>query len=87
MLRQDFNALVHRSFIELNPQTSFLPNWHVKVLAGYLELVRSGWITRLIVNIPPRHLKSHVASIAFPAWMLGHEPSKQIVSAGAIIPH
>lgn len=80
ILRQDFYAFAHRSLIELYPQAEFLPNWHIEVLAGYLELVRLGWITRLIINIPPRHLKSHVASIAFPAWMLGHEPTKQILS-------
>jgi hypothetical protein len=30
--------------------------------------------------VPPRHLKSHAISVAFPAWLLGHEPSKQILS-------
>jgi len=34
---------------------------------------------RLIINLPPRHLKSHLASIAFPAWYLGHDPSAQIL--------
>jgi hypothetical protein len=38
-------------------------------------------IRRLIVNVPPRHLKSLVASAAFPAWCLGHDPSAQIVCA------
>jgi hypothetical protein len=36
------------------------------------------WI-RLIINLPPRHLKSLLASVAFPAWWLGHEPSAQIL--------
>ena len=34
---------------------------------------------RLIINLPPRHLKSLMASIAFPAWCLGHGPSAQIL--------
>src|ERR1700719_3777982 len=34
---------------------------------------------RLIINLPPRHLKSLLASIAFPAWCLGHDPSAQIL--------
>jgi hypothetical protein len=34
---------------------------------------------RLIINLPPRHLKSLMASIAFPAWCLGHDPSAQIL--------
>jgi hypothetical protein len=39
----------------------------VEVLAAKLEDVRRGACKRLIINIPPRHLKSHAASIAFPA--------------------
>src|ERR1700746_3269935 len=31
--------------------------------------------------MPPRHLKSICASVAFPAWLLGHEPSKRIICA------
>ena len=34
---------------------------------------------RLIICLPPRHLKSHLASVAFPAWCLGHNPSAQIL--------
>jgi len=41
--------------------------------------VYHGRIRRLIVNVPPRHLKSHLGSVAFPAWCLGHDPSAQIL--------
>jgi hypothetical protein len=54
-------------------------NWHVEVIAAKLTAVRQGKITRLIINLPPRHLKSLLASIAFPAWCLGHDPSAQIL--------
>ena len=80
ILRRDFSAFVHRSFLELNGQASFLSNWHLEVLAAKLEDVRHGRCRRLIINIPPRHLKSHTATIAFPAWLLGHDPSKRILT-------
>ncbi len=79
-LRNDLCAFIHRSFLELNAQTRFLPNWHIEVLAAKLEDVRIGLCKRLIVNVPPRHLKSHAISIAFPTWVLGHDPTKQILS-------
>ncbi|HKM68840.1 MAG TPA: hypothetical protein VJX94_01950 [Stellaceae bacterium] len=41
--------------------------------------MRDGRIGRLIANVPPRHLKSHLASVSFPAWCLGREPSAQIL--------
>ena len=43
--------------------------------------MREGRTRRLIISVPPRHLKSHLASVAFPAWCLGHDPSVQIVCA------
>ena len=80
VLRHDLGAFIHRSFLELNPQTRFQSNWHIELIASKLEDVRYGRCKRLIVNVPPRHLKSHAISVAFPAWLLGHEPSKQILS-------
>ena len=80
VLRHDLCAFIHRSFIELEAGKQFLWNWHIEVLAAKLEEVRQGRCRRLIVNMPPRHLKSDAISIAFPAWVLGHEPTKQLLS-------
>jgi hypothetical protein len=44
--------------------------------------VRDGQIRRLAINLPPRHLKSLLASVAFPAWILGHQPSAEILCVG-----
>lgn len=79
VLRRDLCAFIHPSFLELE-QTGFHSNWHLEVLAAKLEDVRSGRCRRLIVNVPPRHLKSLAISIAFPAWLLGHDPAKQVLS-------
>src|SRR5712671_2118942 len=54
-------------------------NWHLEVIAAKLTAVREGKIRRLIINLPPRHLKSLMASIAFPAWCLGLDPAAQIL--------
>jgi len=78
-LRLDFAAFAQRCFRELNPLTPFAMNWHVEVIATKLAAVRDGSIRRLIVNVPPRYLKSLVASIAFPAWCLGRQPGTQIL--------
>src|ERR1700731_2402954 len=79
LLRQDFSSFVARCFYDLNPQTEFAMNWHVEVIAAKLTAVRQGKIQRLIINLPPRHLKSLMASIAFPARCLGHDPSVPIL--------
>src|SRR5271167_3352048 len=78
-LRLDFAAFAQRCFRELNPLTALAMNWHVEVMTAKLAAVRAGKIRRLIVNVPPRHLKSLVGSVAFPAWCLGRQPGAQIL--------
>src|SRR5712671_1667035 len=79
LLRQDFVSFAAHCFQDLNPQADLAMNWHIEVIAAKLTAVREGKIRRLIINLPPRHLKSLMASIAFPAWCLGHDPSAQIL--------
>ena len=80
-LRNDLRTFIERSFLALNPQARFEANWHIDVIAAKLEDCLRGKTRRLIVNLPPRSLKSHAISVAFPAWILGRLPSSQIICA------
>lgn len=75
LLRQDFCAFMEQSFLELNAGTEYQHNWHLEVMASELEACRRGETKRLIINLPPRSLKSHTVSVAFPACILGHDPA------------
>src|SRR5271170_1512595 len=79
-LRKDFHTFIQRCFQQLNPRAELQLNWHLEVIAAKLEACRLGKMRRLIINLPPRHLKSLCGSVAFPAWCLGHDPSAQIIS-------
>ena len=79
ILRRDLTSFIDRSFRELNPQTEFLPASYIELIAAKLEACRQGKIRRLIINIPPRTLKSHCASVVFPAWLLGHNAASNII--------
>jgi predicted phage terminase large subunit-like protein len=79
--RSDFYTFLHRAFRELNPRAAFLHNWHNELIASKLEACRRGEINRLIINVPPRSLKSHAAAVSLPAFILGHNPSAQIICA------
>ena len=81
ILRCDFASFIERSFYELNPQTRMLWAPHIELIAAKLDACRQGQVRRLIINVPPRHLKSLCASVAFPAWCLGHDPAAQIICA------
>jgi hypothetical protein len=80
VLRSDFYSFLVRCFAELNAGTTFLPSWHVEVMAAELASARHRRAKRLIVNIPPRNLKSLAASTALPAWLLGHDPTLAIIN-------
>ena len=83
--RKDFVSFVRKVFHVLNPSAILHMNWHIYAIAFYLELVRLGNIKRLIITVPPRSLKSIMSSVAFPAYVLGHDPTKRliVVSYGA----
>jgi predicted phage terminase large subunit-like protein len=78
--RTDFPSFIGKSFHLLTPGARYLPNWHIHALAHHLELVRLGKIRRLMINMPPRSLKSIVTSVAWPAFMLGRDPSARIIA-------
>ena len=79
LLRADFASFAQHVFAELYPKTRFQMSWHLWVIAARLAAVRAGKIRRLAIHLPPRHLKSLLASVAFPAWVLGHDPSAEIL--------
>ena len=61
----------------------YRPNWHHEVIAHELEKIDKGiadWKI-LILMMPPRHGKSEEATINFPAWYLGRNPDKEIITA------
>src|SRR6202047_2171151 len=81
ILRRDLMSFIERSFYELNPQTDLQRPPLLELIAAKLEAWRRGRINRLIINLPPRQLKSHCASVAFPAWYLAHHPAAHIICA------
>lgn len=79
LVRNDFVAFIEKCMPTLAPAVKLWRNWHIEALAYHLELCRQGKIRRLIITLPPRHLKSICASVAFPAWVLGHDPTRRVM--------
>jgi predicted phage terminase large subunit-like protein len=80
VLATDFRAFIEYTFGVLRPGVEFSPNWHIDAMAYKLSQVATGDIKRLIVTLPPRNLKSICASVALPAWFLGHHPSERVMA-------
>ncbi|MEN0653330.1 MULTISPECIES: phage terminase large subunit family protein [Hyphobacterium] len=76
--RTDFKSFVRLAFRWVHPGVPFADNFHIDALCFELERVRSGETRRLAINLPPRTLKSFIVSVAWPAFLLGQDPSKKV---------
>lgn len=79
VLRQDLASFIARCFCTLNPGTPYLPNWHIRHIAHMLASGGEGDGRRLMINLPPRYGKSIAVTIAYTAWLLGHNPALRIL--------
>ncbi len=77
--RGDFLAFAEAAWAVVNPGKPLVPSPCWELIADHLERTALGEIKRLGVCMPPRYGKSYLISIAFPAWLLGLDPAKQIV--------
>lgn len=72
---------VRQAWPVIEPETPYLHNWHIDLICEYLERVTSGGATRLIINIPPRYMKSILVSVLWPTWAWIKRPSARWIFA------
>ncbi len=75
----DFKLFLMQAFKTVYPGTTFMDAWYIDVIVYALARCRRGELPRLIINLPPRHLKSFIISVAWPAFLLGRDPTVKIV--------
>jgi hypothetical protein len=79
LLRNDLGSFIWKSFQTILPGTPYLPNWHIDAIVHQLMRVHGGEISRLLINQPPRSLKSICVSVAYVACLLGHDPARRVI--------
>jgi predicted phage terminase large subunit-like protein len=82
-MRKRLAPFVKHAFQTVDPGTKYKHNWHIDLICAYLEALTFGELgsQKLIINIPPRFLKSIIVTVAWPAWLLGRDPSEQILTS------
>jgi predicted phage terminase large subunit-like protein len=75
MCRESLGAFTCKSFGLIEPAANLMHNWHIDCISEHLEAVWNNEIRFLIINMPPRSLKTHTTSVAFPAWAMGKDPT------------
>lgn len=79
--RRSLAEFIRQAWPILEPATGLVWNWHIDAIAEHLEAVRRREIRRLIINIPPRHMKSLICSVFFPAWVWLHSPAHRFLTS------
>jgi len=63
----------------IEPGTRYVDSWHIHLIGEYLQAVNEGQIKRLIINIPPRYMKSIETTVCYPAWTWIKSPEKRFI--------
>jgi predicted phage terminase large subunit-like protein len=61
------------------PSTQYLHNWHIDAISEYLTAVSKGQIKRLVINMPPRMIKSTAVTIMWPCWEWTLNPYERFI--------
>ena len=64
-----------------SPEPGSAGNWHIDAICDHLEALAAGQIDRLLINVPPRHMKSLAVSVFWPAWLWTRDPHIRFLSA------
>ena len=80
-MRRSLKEFTKSSWPAIEPGRDFHDNWHIDAISDHLQAVVEGDIKRLIINIPPRHMKSISVAVALPAWTWTIQPSKKFLYA------
>jgi hypothetical protein len=73
VLSNSLRGYIRHAWHVIEPSTLYLENWHIDLIAEYLEAVTAGQIKRLLINMPPRYAKSTCVSIMWPTWVWTRE--------------
>lgn len=80
LCRQSFAVFAAMAFAAVNRGVKYQPAPYLDLLAGKLQQMIDGDVRNLIVTLPPRGLKSFTVSVALPAFIVGRDPSQQVMA-------
>lgn len=72
-------AFIEQAWAVIEPGTPYVDNWHIHLIGEYMQAINQGQIKRLIINIPPRNMKSIEATVCYPAWTWTKSPEKRFI--------
>lgn len=74
-----FSDFVREAWHVVEPATEYLHNWHIDAIGVFLEKIEAGDITRAVINIPPRSMKSLLVRVLWPCWIWTRKPGTKFL--------
>lgn len=76
---RNLSDFIRQAWPIIEPGTTYIHNWHIDLISEYMEAINAGQITRLVINMPPRHMKSLHITVCYPAWTWVRHPEKRFI--------
>jgi len=81
LYKRNFKYFVKDAWDTIEPPGTFKNNWHVDAICEHLQAITRREIRRLLINIPPRCMKSTLVSVMWPAWVWAYHPEERFLCA------
>lgn len=79
IVKGDLGTFLRQCFATLHPTKPFVDGPHIQAIIYQLKLAIDGETRKLVINLPPRQMKSFITSVVLPAYILGHDPEAKII--------
>jgi phage terminase large subunit-like protein len=79
LAEKHLREFIRQSWHVIEPETDYLPNWHIDAICDHLQAARRREIRNLLITVPPRMLKSITTSVDFPAWVWIDDPHERFL--------
>lgn len=76
---RSLSEFIRQAWHVIEPGTDYVENWHIDLISEHLQAVSDGECRRLIINIPPRHMKSIEVTVCYPVWTWTSRPEKRFI--------
>lgn len=76
-----FKKFIKLAWSQIEPGKEFIDGWHIDAIAEHLEAITKGQLNRLVINIPPGHMKSIATCVLWPSWVWTFRPESKWIFA------
>jgi len=77
MATRRLSEYVRQAWAVVEPAAPFVPGWHIEAIIEHLEAITRSQIRNLVINVPPRHMKSLLVAVFWPSWEWIHWPERR----------